>query len=367
VDPDRIASGAGVPQQALRVAQVPPQRPGPTSYLTLLSAALERAGVQVTAAESAALWRIGWERSADVVHLHWLEFIAPSAPGSARAVALTFVRHGRLIAALAWLRLRGVRLVWTVHNLSPHEPVQPRLESWLGLVVSRVCHALVAHSAYARTRILERWGRHLQVAVIPHANYIGLFPAAQGSRAEIRRTLGVPDDAFVFLAFGQVRRYKRLTDLVAAFRTLARDDVRLLVAGKPVPADEAARLRDAARDDPRVLFDLREVPDDQVAGLHACADSAVLAYRDVFSSGALLLALSFGLPVVAPDVGTAAELLGTEAGELFAPGGLTAALDAAYRADRPARAAAAASVARRYDWDLVGRETAGLYRELSVG
>jgi glycosyltransferase involved in cell wall biosynthesis len=80
-----------------------------------------------------------------------------------------------------------------------------------------------------------------------------------------------------------------------------------------------------------------------------------------------MLGLSFGLPVVAPDVGTAAELLGTEAGELFSPGGLTAALDAASRADSSARAAAATSVARRYDWDRVGHETVGLYRELSAG
>jgi beta-1,4-mannosyltransferase len=348
----------------LRVAQLPPQRPGPTSYLTLLAAALGRAGLQVTTATPADLWRIGWTRTADVVHLHWLEFIAPSAPGRAGGLVRTVIRHGRLLAALCWLRLRGVRLVWTVHNLRPHEPVQPRLESWLGLLVSRLSHGLVAHSAYARARIQEQWGRRLTVAVIPHANYIGLFPPARVSRAQCRRRLDIPDDAYVFLAFGQVRGYKRLTELLAAFRALERDDVRLLIAGKPVPAEEGARLSAAAGGDPRVLLDLREVPDEEVAGLHACADAAVLAYRDVFSSGALLLALSFGLPVVAPDVGTAAELVGTAAGELFAPGGLTAALEVSSRADPAPRAAAALAVARKHDWDRVGAETARLYRRL---
>ena len=92
-----------------------------------------------------------------------------------------------------------------------------------------------------------------------------------------------------------------------------------------------------------MLLDLREVPDAEVSALHACADAAVLAYRDVFSSGALLLALSFGLPVVAPDVGTAAELLVDGAGELFAPEGLTAALESMRRADQDARGRAAAA------------------------
>jgi glycosyltransferase involved in cell wall biosynthesis len=140
--------------------------------------------------------------------------------------------------------------------------------------------------------------------------------------------------------------------------------VRLLVVGKPVVADEARRLQEAADADDRVLLDLREVPDAEVAGLHMSADAAVLAYRDVFSSGALLLALSLGLPVVAPDQGTAAEIAGREAGELFASGELTAALDRARAADRTARTDGARAVAERYGWDLVGRETAGLYRRL---
>ncbi|HTX09593.1 MAG TPA: glycosyltransferase [Solirubrobacteraceae bacterium] len=357
--------GVDAPQRSFLVAQLPAQSPGVTGYLTLLSLALTRAGVEVTSVDRAALWRLGWRRDVDLVHLHWLEFIAPSAPGGL-GLLRTMIRDARLIAALTWLRLRGIRLVWTVHNLEPHEPAHPRLEELLGMLVSRISHALVAHSAYARSRIHERWGSAVKVAVIPHGNYIGVFARPKGTRADIRRSLGIPDDAYVFLAFGQVRAYKRLTDLVEALGALPSDDVRLLIAGKPVAAEEVRRLRDAAASDPRVVLDLRQVPDEEVSALHLCADAAVLAYRDVFSSGALLLALSFGLPVVAPNVGTAAELVGSHAGELFGPGGLTAALDSARATDQPSRAAAAAAVARQYGWDRVGTETAALYYALAT-
>ena len=364
VGTDGVASGRGALPRTLRVAQLPPQRAGATSYLTLLSGALQDAGIEVTPRGVAELWRVGWTREVDVVHLHWLEFIAPSAPGGASALARTLVRHVRLIVLLAWLRMRGIRLVWTVHNLGPHEPVRPRLESVLSRAVSRICHALVAHSTYARERILERWGTDGEVAVIPHGNYAGLFAPPPTTREELRGEWGIPQDAYVFLAFGQIRPYKRLPDLLSAFGALTGDDVRLLIVGKPVVADEARRLQEAAEADNRVLLDLREVPDAEVAGLHLSADAAVLAYRDVFSSGALLLALSLGLPVVAPDQGTAAEIAGREAGELFASGELTAALDRARAADRTARADGACAVAERYGWDRVGRETAGLYRRL---
>ena len=104
------------------MAQVPPQRAGATSYLTLLAGALECAGVEVVTPDIAELWRLGWARSVDLVHLHWLEFIAPSAPGGIAGLARTVIRHVRLVTLLAWLRIRGISLVWTVHNLRPTSP-----------------------------------------------------------------------------------------------------------------------------------------------------------------------------------------------------------------------------------------------------
>ena len=79
----------------------------------------------------------------------------------------------------------------------------------------------------------------MEVAVIPHGNYLGLFTPTCATRDELRGAMAIPGDAYVFLAFGQVRPYKRLPDLVTAFTALRGDDVRLLIVGKPVVAEEA--------------------------------------------------------------------------------------------------------------------------------
>jgi beta-1,4-mannosyltransferase len=84
--------------------------------------------------------------------------------------------------------------------------------------------------------------------------------------------------------------------------------VRLVIAGAPTDAAEAERLRAAAAGDPRVVLDLRHVPDAEVAGLHAMADATVVPYVSGFASGALLLGLGYGLPVLAPRAGAAAEV-----------------------------------------------------------
>jgi beta-1,4-mannosyltransferase len=348
-----------MPDASLRVLHLPPSD-APASYISLLTSALQPHRV-VAVPPPASLWRVGRSRSADVVHLHWLEFIAPSDGRPVTGLARTLARQTKLAAGLCWLRLRGVKVVWTVHNLAPHEPVRPHLERVLGRVVSRLADHVIAHSQYAKARIEQRWGRLSTITVIPHANYIGVFPPAQRPRAQMRERMHIPADAFVFLAFGQVRPYKRLPELVEAFSALPGADLRLVIAGRAVVAAEAERVRRAAAADPRVMLELRDIPDAEVTGLHRAADAGVLAYRDVFSSGALLLALSHGLPVVVPDEGTAREVAGDAASETFAPGELGAAMDRMRALDPKAASAAALAVAERHDWSEAGARTAALY------
>jgi len=356
------AAGESAPPVRLRTAHFPHDYgKDRASYLGLLWAALEREGVTVVPAARLTPRWVARQARVNVVHLHWLEFVVQSDPRPVAGLVRTLARAGRLIAALTQLRRRGVAIVWTVHNLGPHEPVRPRLESTLGAAVMRLCDIAIVHSDYARRRVTERYRAEDKVVVVPHGNYIGAFPDDSRARKEIRRARALPEHAFVFLAFGQVRPYKRLGDLVSAFTALPGDDLRLVVAGQPTSGIEADRLEAAAGEDARVSLDFRRIPDDEITALHRAADAVVLAYEEVFSSGALLLALSYGLPVVAPGHGTAAEMVAPPGIEPFAPGGLTSALDRMRQGDRAARTRAAFEAAERCSWDQVGRATAAVY------
>jgi glycosyltransferase involved in cell wall biosynthesis len=76
----------------------------------------------------------------------------------------------------------------------------------------------------------------------------------------------------------------------------------------------------------------REVPVEAVASLFRAADVAVMAHRQALNSGFLLLALTFGLPVVGPRMAAAEQLLDESVARLYDPAdldGLAAALQAA--------------------------------------
>jgi glycosyltransferase involved in cell wall biosynthesis len=123
--------------------------------------------------------------------------------------------------------------------------------------------------------------------------------------------------------------------------------VRLLLAGSLAAHGEA--LIRASCDDARIITRFGYVPDDELPGLLAALDVAIVPYGQYLNSGWLNLALTAGVPAIAPAGGTASEVVRPEALRTFepqTPGSLGEALaDAPSLTTPEARAAARASVA----------------------
>lgn len=343
------------PAEGLRLAPFPADERAP--YLSLLHGALAERGVRVV--ELGSVREAGAPAHVDVVHLHWLEYLV----GGGRLRSL--VRGVRLAAALRRLGRSTIRLVWTVHNLRPHDRRNPFVEELVTRSALRHADTVIAHSRYAARRMAETYGSERAIEVVPHGNFVGFYPPPSRSREEARTALGLPPGAFTFLIFGQVRRYKRIPEAIRAFRTLPDSDARLVVAGAASDRALRSELADAAGGDPRVLLRLEHIPDDHVAELHEAADACVLPYRQVFSSGALLLALSLGLPAVVPSDGSA-EIAAQPAVEPFDEGRLPDALRAIRRGDAAVRRRAARAAAARFGWEPIAERTVELYEDAAA-
>jgi glycosyltransferase involved in cell wall biosynthesis len=335
----------------LRVASFPP--PLETNpYQQLLHAALRRRGVsfvEVPARLSPlGVWRA--RHDVDVVHLHWLELLA-FAHRPALETPRNLLRATQLWLALLTLALSGVRVVWTVHNARPHEPRHPRAYRLLARTAATVADAILVHSRHAAVAVARDLRPRGEVVVAYHGPYTGWYAADDRPVEDVRHEIGVPAGAFTYLMFGMVRRYKRVPDAVRAFSAFPADDVRLVVAGSVHDEGLREELESLAAADPRVVLHLRWIGDEEVGTFHRAASAVVLAHREIFSSGALILAWSFGVPVVAPAGGALDELAVPGAVEAFGEGELTRSLLRARKGDPQQRSAAARSAAERHTWE----------------
>ena len=305
------------------------------------------------------------KRSFHVWHIHWPEAVPH------RGNLLTVL--GKLAAfalLIGWARRRGTRLVWTIHNLRGHVGRHPRLEAaWMWWFTRRL-DGVIALTDEGRRRALLRWPALARVpaAVIPLGHYLGAYPNAT-TRSEARRRLGLPEEAAVVAFVGNVARYKRPSELVAAFRDVADGGARLVVAGRVVD-DEGRRVREAAAGDPRIQLALGHVADGDLQLFLNAADLVACPYEEILNSGTALLALSFGRRVLVPSRGAMAELrdaigggwVRTYDGELT-PELLVAELHSA-RSENPDPADAAGRLRRYAEWSAIGARTREFYAAL---
>jgi len=230
-------------------------------------------------------------------HLHWEDALYRNLRRETWPAA-----QAAVLAELDALKRHGGRFLWTVHNLEPHDLDGSGAKRFMAGLAQRA-DAIHLHSDWCARQAIEHLGADAaKLQVIAHPSYQGLYPAGP-DRASARAALNLPAEGRVVLMFGNMRGYKGFEEAVEAL--IASDaDLHLVIAGRAGPYDPVA---DVAH--PRITILKGYVEDEDVARLFAAADFALFPYRRISTSGALLLALTYGVPVIAPRIPALADLL----------------------------------------------------------
>lgn len=266
----------------------------------------------------AGRWLFKHLRNVDYVHIHWPNFFY-SRPG----IVSSLYGFGLFLFLLTLARWRGARVIWTIHNLQPHDrcvvPALDRVASW---VLVRVAAHFIVHGPSAEAEVVHAFpdiaGR---TVVIDHGHWVGFYPD-RIDRAAARARLGLGTADYVFLLIGLCKPYKNLAGLIAAFEQLSGNPV-LIIAGHFPDASYLERIRAASMSSmapDRIKLFPGYVPDDKMQVYLRACDVVVAPYLEVLTSGTGLLALSFGRPVIAPARGSLKDVINTDCGRLYPPG-----------------------------------------------
>ena len=300
-------------------------------------------------------------RGARLAHIHWVLFdIHLDMPGR-KSLSMITSR-----AAIGWLKLLRYRVIWTIHNITPHE-AQTHDDLGLARELASTASKLIVHSPAVKQMLSERSISTERVVIIPQGSYLDAYQAPP-SQSEARARLGLDQSRPMVLFFGLIRDYKGVLELLAAWDP-ADSDAQLCIVGAAPDSALAQKIEEQARQMDSVDVRIGYVVDDDVPLWLASADLVCLPFTAVTTSSSAMLALSLATPIIAPRIGTLADLP-DEVGYFYDPrneNGLHEALLRALRAsaeDLAARSSAAVELARATAWPQIAEVTFALYREV---
>lgn len=232
---------------------------------------------------------------------------------------------------MLYYRAMGKKIVLTAHNVN--QARRDANDSWLNRITLRIqyrlCDHIFVHTTKMKDELCHDFGvAEKAVTVIRHP-VNNAFPDTEIAPADAKRSLGLKDDEKAILFFGRIRPYKGIEYLLDAFRLLLADEqanYRLIIAGEPKKGSEdyLHEIEQTVKRDfepGQVTLKIQFIPDEEMELYLKGGDVLVLPYKEIFQSGVLFLAYSFGLPVVATDVGSfREEIIEGSTGFLCQPG-----------------------------------------------
>ncbi|MBF0147470.1 MAG: glycosyltransferase family 4 protein [Magnetococcales bacterium] len=307
--------------------------------------------------------RYPFRSDARLVHLQWL---------------IRLQKLDRILLPLVF-HLAGKKVVVTAHEIDPE--ARHRRSGPINRLTLRFYYAMaeriIVHTALMKQQLMEWFAVGPEkIHILPMGLNEFLFDPGL-TRGEARKRLGLGMDKKVFLFFGMIAWFKGVDLLLEGFGALG-GDCHLIIAGRGATGveghvDQLRRFIDEKNWQDRVHFHLRHIADAEIATYFTAADCLVLPYRNLYQSAVLFMGLTFGLPIIATDVGTLRETIRDgDNGWICRPEDpkdladrmhLFLRSDLSVHPDRH-RARIRAQARAEYSWEEIGARTAVIYQEV---
>lgn len=220
----------------------------------------------------------------DYIMLNWYENAGPKE---------SLLRVFKLISFL----LKGIKIVWTLHNKLPHETKYPFVCKVLMKLLSIVSYKIIVHSKDS-LKLFRFFLIKQKVIYVPHPNYINEYGVCKMSDI-------LDDDTLRILFFGLIRDYKNVDLLVETINELKDKKIILTISGL-VNDEYRAYLEKKIDGNSSIVTSFSFVRDNEVADIISNNHLLVFPYelKSSLNSGAVILSFSYRRTVLSSINGT---------------------------------------------------------------
>ena len=287
-------------------------RNGINDYIRLLSEEYEKNDVNVIFGIETFLYS---KFLPDFVHMQWPEAIYEWTNKMEKNNDTLILLEKRL----KYYKLNKVPIIYTMHNVLPHNSKTDFDKKAFKLIISY--SNIIAHHGKKSIQIFKdtytEFSDKIHI-ITPHGPYKKEELNIPASRDNYK----IPKDKYVFLNFGSMRANKGSKFLKNVFLKWNNKDTYLLNAGAyitPVSKNNFERIKNLfIKFLVTFIFDkmyiskkqknlYKEISNKELSKIISVTDVFFLGHLDGLNSGVIALALSYGKPVVFPDIGNFKE------------------------------------------------------------
>lgn len=240
----------------------------------------------------------------DILHVHW-----PESNKLRKNVFIATIYSILILLLFKISKIKGAKIIWTVHNEAPHDIRHPILTKWFYSSIFKMLDGLIFlnHSSWKKLYHKLDPSSSKFFSIIPHGHYRNYYNNTL-TQHQAREILKIDKVKKVILYFGQIRPYKGIDSLIKVFKQIKNDDTLLLICGSP-SKEHRSFIDDLMKaNSTNIIFDLKFIPNDQIEVYLNASDLVVLPYKQILNSGTILLSLSFNRPVLIPGFDGLIEL-----------------------------------------------------------
>lgn len=234
-----------------------------------------------------------------ILHYHWLEFQDMKS----------LIGMPYKLLCIALYSLLGGNIVWTIHNLIPHDKrflsLHKSIHKWMAKRAS-ILHIHSPSVSKAVSDFLE--ADESKCIVFRHPKFPSEIILKENAINKLSRSYSIGIESFkapTFLIFGGLSAYKGIEEIVRVLSDEA-SPFSLLIAGPFKKGQSAlkAKLTELSGSDERMLLIPTFIPEEDYPLLFNASDICVFNYDDILTSGGIEMALAYQKQVIAPRKGS---------------------------------------------------------------
>lgn len=210
---------------------------------------------------------------------------------------------------LSMMKAAGFKIIGVVHDVSNFAAEDSDFAK--RMIYGKLTDSLVVHNQYSYEELKKEISpEHLaKVYKIKHGCYTRYIDNTI-LRSEALSALKLPPEYDYILFFGLIKKIKGLEILLEALKDTA-ENVKLIIAGKPWQNDFTAYEEIINRHglEDKIVKYIRFIEDDEKDLFFNGASAIILPYRKIYQSGVLLMAMSYGTPVIASELPATKEII----------------------------------------------------------